>query len=248
MERSPVDAPLDGRRARVIGPGRAGSSFARALGSAGWTFHEPLRRGDDLGGAARDADVVIVATPDAAVADVAAAIEPDPGCVVIHVSGSLGPAPLVGHRRFAVVHPLVSLPDGERGAQRLTGAWFGLAADGDPVGEQIVADLAGRAVYVAEDQWATYHAAAVVAANHLVALLGQAERLAGSIGLPLAALFDLARGSLDDVVALGPAAALTGPVRRGDTETVQRHLDALPADEREAYRAMSEQAARLVSD
>jgi predicted short-subunit dehydrogenase-like oxidoreductase (DUF2520 family) len=78
-----------------------------------------------------------------------------------------------------------------------------------------------------------------------VALLGQVERVADGIGVPLAAFLDLARGSLDDVAALGPAAALTGPVRRGDRATVEAHLAALPADERRTYEVLSEEAARL---
>jgi predicted short-subunit dehydrogenase-like oxidoreductase (DUF2520 family) len=78
-----------------------------------------------------------------------------------------------------------------------------------------------------------------------VALMGQVERVAASIGAPLDAYLDLARGSLADVADLGPAAALTGPVRRGDSATVARHLAALPAEERAAYEAMAAEAARL---
>jgi predicted short-subunit dehydrogenase-like oxidoreductase (DUF2520 family) len=140
---------------------------------------------------------------------------------------------------------LVALPDPDRGAERLVGAWFGLALAGDALVEEVVDELHGRIVRVAEDDWSRYHAAAVIAANHLVALLGQVERVAATIGAPLAAYLDLARGALDDVVALGPAAALTGPVSRGDTDTVRRHLEGLPEAERAAYRALAEEAARL---
>jgi predicted short-subunit dehydrogenase-like oxidoreductase (DUF2520 family) len=204
-----------------------------------------LGRGDDLQRAADDVDLVVIATPDASVADVSAGIGRRAHVVIAHLSGSLGLAPLAGHARRAVLHPLVALPDPERGAQRLVGAWYGLAVDGDPLASEVVAALGGRAVHVAEGDWTTYHAAAVIAANHLVALLGQVERLAASVGLPLEAYLDLARGSLEDVAALGPAAALTGPVRRGDRATVERHLAALPADERAAYLALSAEAARL---
>lgn len=237
-----------GRHVRVVGAGRAGTSFARALATAGWQVEPLLARGEPVGGAARDVDVVLIATPDVAVAEVAAAIEPVDTTVVFHLSGSLGTAPVSGHHRHGVLHPLVALPDGERGATRLVGSWFGLAADGHPMAEQIVSDLQGHAVHVGEHEWARYHAAAVIAANHLVALLGQAERVAASVGLPLTAFMGLATGSLSDVADLGPAAALTGPVSRGDLATVQRHLDALPAEERDAYLAMAEQAARLLPD
>jgi predicted short-subunit dehydrogenase-like oxidoreductase (DUF2520 family) len=204
-----------------------------------------LGRDDDLRSAAADVDLLVLATPDAAVAEVAAAIEPNQDTVVAHLSGSLGLAPLARHTRRAVLHPLVALPDPERGEARLVGTWFGLAVDGDPLVEEVVAELHGQIVRVAEDDWARYHAAAVIAANHLVALLGQVERVAATVGAPLAAYLDLARGALDDVADLGPSAALTGPVRRGDLDTVQRHLDALPEAERAAYRALAEEAARL---
>ena len=204
-----------------------------------------LGRGDDLGGAGAGTDLVLIATPDEAIADVARAIEATERTVVAHVSGSAGLHPLASHPRRAVLHPLVALPDAERGAERLVGAWFGLAEAGDPLVAEAVASLRGRVVHVAEDGWARYHAAAVIASNHLVALLGQAERVAASVGAPVEAFLDLARGSLADVADLGPRAALTGPVRRGDTATVARHLAALPVEERPAYEAMAREAGRL---
>lgn len=232
-------------RLRVIGPGRAGGSLALALGRAGWDVLPTLGRHHDLGGAAADTDLLVVATPDAVVAEVGAAIEPQPLTTVAHLSGSLGLAPLAGHPRRAVLHPLVALPDPDRGSERLVGAWFGLAAHGDDLAAEAVASLRGRVVHIAEDDWPRYHAAAVIASNHLVALLGQVERVASGIGAPVEAFLDLARGSLADVAELGPAAALTGPVRRGDTATVERHLAALPEEERAAYEALAREAARL---
>lgn len=232
-------------RARIVGPGRAGASLHRALGRAGLTLTPMLSRGDDLRGAGDGVDLLLIAVPDAAVDGVAAAIEPRDDVVVAHVSGSLGLAPLADHPRRGVLHPLVALPDAELGAERLHGAWFGLAADGDPLLADVVGTLGGRAVLIAEDDWARYHAAAVIASNHLVALLGQVERVAASVGAPLEAYLELSRGTLDNVAALGPAAALTGPVRRGDAATVERHLAALPEEERAGYRALSAEAARL---
>lgn len=230
---------------RVIGPGRAGGSLGSALGDAGWDVLAPLRRGDELAGAAEGVDLLVVATPDAAVAGVAASVRPNESAVVAHLSGALGLAALAAHPRRAVVHPLVALPEPGRGARRLRGAWFGVSAHGDPLGLEVVDALGGRAVTVAEGDWVRYHAAAVMASNHLVALLGQVERVADTVGAPLSAYLDLARGALDDVAELGPVDALTGPVRRGDEATVAAHLAALPAAEREGYRAMSDEAARL---
>lgn len=229
---------------RIIGPGRAGTSLQRALQRAGVSV-SMLGRDDDLRRAGRSVDIVLIAVPDPGIADVAAAIEPRDDVVVAHVSGSLGLAPLALHPRRGVLHPLVALADPEIGADRLRGAWFGLAAEGDPALTELVDALDGRRMEVVEDDWARYHAAAVIASNHLVALLGQVERVAGSIGAPLEAYLDLGRGALENVAELGPAAALTGPVRRGDTATVERHIAALPADERPGYAAMAAEALRL---
>lgn len=195
--------------------------------------------------AADGVDAIVIATPDGAIGEVAAAIAPSDDVVIAHMSGALGLAPLMAHSRRAVLHPLVALPDGDRGADRLVGAWFGLSREGDPLVEQVVEELHGRIVRLAEGDWSRYHAAAVMASNHLVALMGQVERVASSMGVPLEAFLDLAGGALADVSELGPAAALTGPVRRGDLETVQRHLAALPEAERSAYLALSEEAAKL---
>ena len=90
-----------------------------------------------------------------------------------------------------------------------------------------------------------YHAAACVASNHLVALLGQVERLAAHAGVPFEAFLPLVTGTVENVDELGPAGALTGPVARGDDETVARHVDALPDDERDTYEALVREARRL---
>lgn len=238
---------MPGRRVRVIGEGRAGGSFAGALATVGWVVAPSLGRGDDVTGAAAGVDLLVIATPDAAVAGVAAAVAPDPTTVVAHLSGALGLDALEPHLRRAPVHPLVSLPDAERGARRLTtGVTFALAEGGDPLGVEVVADLGGRALTVADADRAAYHAAACIASNHLVALLGQAERVAALAGVPLDAYFDLIRGTIDNVEALGPRAALTGPAARGDWETIDRHLTAIATGEHDTYRAMVAAARRLV--
>ncbi len=224
---------------RIVGAGRAGRSLAGAIGALdGWSVDAVLGRDDDIAGAAAGVDLLLLAVPDAAVAAVAAAVDPVATTVVAHVSGSLGLAPLERHARRAVLHPLVSLPDPDIGAERLrAGAWFGLAAAGDPLAAELVAALGGHAITVAERDWPRYHAAAAIAANHLVGLLGQVDRVAASIGVPLAAYLDLARGAVGNVAALGPAAALTGPVARGDEATIARHRAVLPPDEVAAYDA-----------
>lgn len=231
--------------ARIIGPGRAGGALASALIGSGWTVADLLGRDDDPTSAATDVDVVVIATPDAAIADVAALIAPVPSTVVLHLAGSLGLDVLAAHARRAAMHPLLSLPDAELGAHRLrAGAWFAVA--GDPFVEQVVADLHGRSFVVADADRAAYHAAACIASNHLVALLGQVERVAGEVGVPFEAYLELVRGTIDNVAALGPAAALTGPAARGDWATIDRHRAALDPRELEAYDALVRAARRLV--
>jgi len=233
-------------RLRVVGPGRAGRSFMDALSCSGWDVVGTITRGADLIDAAIGVDLVLICTPDAVIGQVAEAMQPG-DAVVAHVAGSLGLDVLAPHPRRAAVHPLMSLPDPAIGAERLRDrGWFAVA--GDPIAEQLVAALGGRSFELADGDRAVYHAAACVAANHVVALLGQVERLAEDIGVPPEAYVDLARGALDNVAMLGAAAALTGPAARGDEATIIRHLENLPASERASYEAMVREARRLAGE
>ena len=234
------------RTVRFIGPGRAGRSLASALASCGWEVAGFLGRGDDVGAAAAGVDVLCISTPDDAVAAVARAVRPEAGTVVMHLSGSLGLEVLSPHPRRAALHPLVPLPDPDDGCRRLLGG-VTFAVAGDPVVGRMVDSLGGRAVTVADADRATYHAAACIAANHVVALLGQVERVAASVGLPLDAFLDLTRAAVDDVDRLGPRRALTGPAARGDWATLTRHGRALAPEERPAYNAGVGLAVRLAA-
>jgi predicted short-subunit dehydrogenase-like oxidoreductase (DUF2520 family) len=231
---------------RIVGPGRAGTSLALALTNAGWDVAPMLGRRDDPADAAAGVDLLVLATPDDAVRDVARAVGPVASTVVAHLSGARGLDVLAPHERRAAVHPLVALPTPEVGAKRLVGGWFAVA--GDPLADEVVTALRGRSFTVDDADRATYHAAAVIASNHLVALMGQVERLAAEVGVPLDAYLDLASATLDNVAELGPGAALTGPAARGDEATIRRHLRALPVDERRAYRGMVDAARRLAAE
>lgn len=228
--------------------GRAGGSFATALADAGWEVSTMPGRTDAVVGAADGVDLVLLTVPDGAVAEVAARVAPSAAAVVAHVAGSLAPSVLGPHPKVGAVHPLVSLPDAGVGAARLRGAWFAVA--GDPLVHEVVAALGGRAFELADEHRTTYHAAAAIASNHLVALLGQVERVAAAAGVPFEAYLDLVRGTVENVAALGPAAALTGPAARGDTETIGGHLaalDAIDPSERLSYEALMHQAVRLAA-
>jgi predicted short-subunit dehydrogenase-like oxidoreductase (DUF2520 family) len=235
---------------RVVGSGRAGGALALALAAAGWRVERALGRHDDLTAAAADVDLLVIATPDEAVAGVARAVRPVSTAVVAHLAGALGLDVLEGHPRRAALHPLVALPSAGVGARRLADrAWFAVAGEPDDaraVVAGVVEDLGGRWFTVADDDRAAYHAAAAIASNHVVALLGQAERVARSAGVPLEVYLDLVRATLDNVAELGPRGALTGPASRGDWTTVERHRAALPPEELDAYDAMVRAVRRLV--
>ncbi|MGO8875609.1 MAG: DUF2520 domain-containing protein [Acidimicrobiales bacterium] len=229
---------------RIVGGGRAGSSFEGALSGAGVEIREVLHRFDALGAAAHGVDAVLLAVPDRTVADVAASIEPVASTVMLHCSGSLGLDVLAPHSRVGSLHPLVTLPDAIIGALRLRGRPF-FAVAGDRLATDLVLVLKGQPIVVPDDLRAAYHATACVAANHLVGLLGQVQRMAAAAGLPLEAFLPLARGALDDVALLGPTEALTGPASRGDTITIERHRAVIDRAEVLAYDAGVALAERL---
>jgi predicted short-subunit dehydrogenase-like oxidoreductase (DUF2520 family) len=242
----------------LVGPGRAGTTLALGLAARGWTVVAVAGRTVDapstqgtaarLGApavavedAGRDADLVIVATPDGAVAEAAGRAAPSiaSGALVIHLAGSLGLDALdpVPARRGAL-HPLMTIPAPD--PERLRGAWCAVA--GDPQVEHIATGLGMRPFPVADEDRAAYHAAACIASNHLVALLAQVERVSP---VPLDAMLPLVRATVDNVEACGSRAALTGPIARGDVDTVARHLAALGAADADMYRALAREAHRL---
>lgn len=142
------------------------------------------------------------------------------------------------------MHPLIPMPNPEIGAARLAaGVTFAVA--GDPVAGELASSIGGPIVAVRDENRAAYHAAACIASNHVVALMGQVERVAADIGLGLDVFLGLARAALADVEALGPSAALTGPAARGDLATLARHRAALAPDERAGYDAGAALARRV---
>ncbi len=219
---------------------------------AGFEPRGVLGRNDGVAAAAEGVDLLVIATPDDSVGRVADRIAPVASTAVIHMSGSLGLDVLASHRRRGSLHPLVPLPTAAIGADRLTsGITFAVA--GDPVTWRLAEALGGRAVHVEDGDRTTYHAAAAIAANHVVALIGQVERVAATIGLPLEAFAGLIHAATDDALSLGPRRALTGPAARGDWDTLERHRSALAGmaghrNELAAYDAMVGLARRLSLD
>lgn len=224
----------------IVGTGRAGTSFARALRDAG--HHVQLFSHDAIGDLT-SSDLVLLCVPDDEIATTAERLAPSDRYVVAHVAGSRTLAELAPHRRVASIHPLAALSDAVVGPGRLRGAVYCIA--GDPVAKNIVDSLGGRAIMLSDDQRSIYHATATVAANHVVALIGQVERLAAAAGLDLADFLPLAGQALEDVRRVGVAKALTGPASRGDMATIDAHLAAIDEGERSTYVAMANAAFEL---
>jgi predicted short-subunit dehydrogenase-like oxidoreductase (DUF2520 family) len=224
----------------VVGAGRAGSAFTLALRRAG--HHVDLVHHDELDRVA-DADLILLTVPDDALAEVARSLDPSSARVIAHVAGSRTLDVLAPHPRVASLHPLVTLPTPERGARRLVAATY--AVSGDELVEALVESLGGRVIRVSDESRALYHATAAVAANHLVALMGQVETLANAAGLRLEDFLPLSQMALADVEAFGPHAALTGPAARGDMATIDAHLAAIPEAERATYVALVKAAFEL---
>lgn len=244
-----TSAPVE-RTCAIVGRGRAGRAFASALRSVGWSVEllpaRSLPSPDDRGtrSVLEVAALILLAVPDHAIGAVARGIEPVDG-VVAHVSGATGLDVLRSHGRVGSLHPLMSLPDAEVGARRLLDRCT-FAVAGDALMSRVVDDLGGRAVTVDDSTRPLYHATASIAANHLVALCAQVERLATEVGVPVDAYLRLMTTTLDNVLDVGAASALTGPAARADWTTVRSHLDALTDDrERVLYRALCVEAAAL---
>ena len=163
--------------------------------------------------------------------------------IVLHTSGSAGPEALAALRAsgnsVGVLHPLQTVPTPERGVETLMGAAFAYAGDPEAVvwAQTLVAQLCGTPLAIDAQHWQHYHAAAVMVSNYHVALVDAALELMEDAGVArgpaLEALAPLIRAATDNVLALGPEAALTGPISRGDLGTVQRHIHALESATRE---------------
>lgn len=182
---------------------------------------------------------IIVAVSDQAVTPVAELLASRNGKlhVAVHTCGSYGPELLTPLKDNGVscgaLHPLQTIGDGAHGAIALRNAPFAVSGDPDALtwAESIATTLSGHILHILPEARPFYHAAAVMASNYMAALLDSAEQLMVLAGVPkpdaIRALAPIARTSLDNIVRCGPIEALTGPVVRGDTETVARHVRAM---------------------
>lgn len=216
---------------RVIGAGgRVGSAVSARLAERG---------------VPRDADdpqIVLLCVPDRAIAEVAAAVARGPW--IAHVSGATPLAALDPHTRRFGLHPLQSFSK-SRGPEQLDGAWGAVTAENDEalaVGIRLAETLGLRPFELDEGSRASYHAGAAVASNYLVTLRAAARSLLEAAGAPPEALDPLIRGVVES------GFELTGPIARGDWETVERHLDVIRAQRpelEELYAVLAEATSRI---
>jgi predicted short-subunit dehydrogenase-like oxidoreductase (DUF2520 family) len=259
----------------IIGAGAAGTALGAALHRAGWPVVAVASRDEGrrerfraLVPTARafaeaapvldEAELIILAVPDDAIAALAGELRMYGGQAMVHTSGVLGaevlePARAAG-TQVGAFHPLVAFADTERAIAALHGAT--VAVEGDDQLASLLATMAeavgATAVRLAPGSKAAYHAAAVLAAGGFVALLDAIAELGAAAGLDeqgsLAVYGGLIEQTLGNARALGIRAALTGPMTRGDVGTLERHLDALARlapDALPLYRAAAEREIAL---
>ncbi len=235
----------------VIGAGKAGSVLARHLyqknyiissvynrhpDKAKWlvekTGSRALENLEQAAEATWEADLVLLTVSDGAIASVSQAIAQKggfrPGQVVLHTSGACPAAELQGVSEPLAFHPLQSLASREQ--ELLPGTYFALegSAKACQAGERLAAALQGKSFRIKAEDKALYHAGACVVSNYLVSLLRLAEKIYQQIGLEQSELWraitPLFLGTWDNIKQKGCREALTGPVSRGDWQTVANHL------------------------
>jgi predicted short-subunit dehydrogenase-like oxidoreductase (DUF2520 family) len=238
-------------RVGVIGAGRVGAVLAAALRARGHSIvsvagesDASTRRAAELlpgvpmakpTAVARDCDVLLLTVPDDMLDNVVTQLTASGAIhesqLVVHTSGSHGlrvldPATRVGARPVAL-HPAMTFSGTAIDLDRLADCVFGVTAGPDERAwaEEVVAELGGTVMWVPEELRGLYHAGLAHGANHLVTLVTQAMELLGAAGAadPAAILRPLLQAALDNALAEGDS-ALTGPIVRGDVNTVRAHL------------------------
>jgi predicted short-subunit dehydrogenase-like oxidoreductase (DUF2520 family) len=180
-----------------------------------------------------------------------------PRCAAFHLSGALSTdvlAPLHA-RGYAVgtFHPLQSFAHPVDGASRLPGSYVSISGEPEAVttARRLLQHLGCAPLTVPVSRRPLYHAAAVTASNHVAALVALAARLLVQAGVPeddaLPALVPLVRGTVENIESLGVRGALTGPLARGDVETIRLHLRWLEPREREVYRCLASELLELLT-
>jgi predicted short-subunit dehydrogenase-like oxidoreductase (DUF2520 family) len=229
----------------MVGPGRAGGSLALAASAAGHRLVGVLARSNEFArrhlihelsweSPLPEADLLVVSVRDDAIPEVAERLAGLSTSIpsAVHLSGftsikALAPLSQSG-MTVGSFHPLQTLPNPETGSEALAGAWVAVTAE-EPLRSVLhgfASDLSMHPIDLDDGSKPAYHAGASAASNFLVTALAIAHDLFASAGVPLAAVEALSRQVLTNAYGLGPAAALTGPIARGDLATVAGHLAA----------------------
>jgi predicted short-subunit dehydrogenase-like oxidoreductase (DUF2520 family) len=201
----------------VVGAGRVGTALAARLGESLPT-HTTTRELE-----VDDADLVLLCVPDEEIGDVAESIPP--GRWIAHTSGSASVEELRGHERRFTLHPLQTFTR-EGGPEQLDGAWAAISGESPEalaVGRELAELLGLQAFELSDDSRALYHAAAMMASTFIVTLHDVAGELMAEAGGPPEALLPLTRRTMEN------GFQHTGPLVRGDTETVKRDGEAILA-------------------
>lgn len=260
-------------RVTIIGAGRMGQGLGLALKRRGYKIALVARTSRDVtpplmlhqgsrAEATSGAELVLIATPDDAIGSVAAELAAEGAItrdqVVLHLSGLLDRGALLPLEETGAgcgsFHPLQSVAEAATAAERLKGAYVGIEGDDRALvaAERLANTLRMIPVRIPAAAKPAYHAGAAFVANYTVALVGVAERLARAAGVPpdIAAriYLPLLGGAVANLNALGPAASLTGAVRRGDEQTIRAHLKALSAEDRILYRTLGRAAITLARE
>jgi predicted short-subunit dehydrogenase-like oxidoreductase (DUF2520 family) len=233
------------------------ASRTPAHAAAAAAFIGPGVEAVTFGELARSTSRILICVTDSAIDSVARLLGDFRGAA-LHTCGAKGPEALSALRSkgvpCGVIHPLQTIADGPDAAAALRGIAF--VASGDEAAHawagQIATAVGGRILHVSDEARPLYHAAAVMASNYVVALLGAAQELLVEAGVEpgeaLLALGPMARQSVDNTIRRGATGALTGPIERGDASTVAAHfcfLERAPERIRELYRAAGWQALEI---
>ena len=214
----------------VIGSGRVGSAVSARLAERGITLDHS------------DPELVLLCVPDRVIGEAAAGFAPGPW--VAHVSGATPLSVLAPHSRRFSVHPLQTFTL-RRGPEQLDGAWAAVTAespDALAVATWLAETLGLCPFPLVDENRAAYHAGAAMASNYLVTLRRAAGALFEAASAPPEALDPLMTRTIEN------GFELTGPIQRGDWETVERHLDAIRAtcpELEQAYRVLADATAAV---
>lgn len=255
----------------VIGAGKVGTAIACLLKSKGYQPVAVASRScksaqllaDNLGvpwferneQASILADIVLITTSDGAIEPVVEELTRQggirPGQVVLHFSGALGAGVLAPAREFgasvASLHPLQSLADAPSAVQNLPGTYFAIEGDNVAVDRawELAEALGGNPVVIPTHSKPLYHAAACMASNYLITVYHQAVIMMQAAGFSETeaeeALLPLVKGTVTNLQQVGLKQALTGPIARGDVQTIRCQLatmDTLTREQQELYRRL----------